>query len=158
MAQLSQQVRPLLAMALIALLLVLVCVGSLVVGGGSEDGGGEGSELGLPPGGPSPDPSASGDAGGGVTSYSSDRPLADEASRLLESYRSQDGCALREAGFLDLFGNTWTCTVQGPGWVDVCLVSGGADSSGGEQRGSDVRVVHMDTKEWEQAYGQESGQ
>lgn len=158
MAQLSQQARPLLAIVLVVLLLVLVCAASVIVGSGGGLGAGVGGgspDAGLPGGGGSSG-TAGGEGGGeGVTSYSSDRTLADEASSLLSSYEGREGCVLREAGFLDLFGNAWTCTVQGPGWVDVCLVSGTGTGEG--RSGSDVRVVHMEADEWERAYGQAVG-
>lgn len=166
MAQLSQQARPLVALALVVLLLVLVCVGSAIVGGGGGISGPDGDDGTAGPAGSAGDspewsPGSEGSLGSedrkeGVTSYSSERSLADEASGLLEAYRDRGECVLREAGFLDLFGNAWTCTVQGPGWVDVCLVSGDAASRDGASR-SDVRVVHMRADEWERAYGQAMG-
>lgn len=160
MAQLSQQARPLVAIALVVLLLVLVCVGSAIIGSGGGGTKGESGEEGTSGPGASAAglPQAPGGAPGDgdtVTSYSSERTLAEEASSLLESYEAQGECVLREAGFLDLFGNAWTCTVQGPDWVDVCLVSGSGDA--GESSGSDVRVVHMEAEEWRRAYEKAAG-
>lgn len=98
---------------------------------------------------------SSGDVGGEaaasdgseVRMYTSELDLVGEATRLLQGYREEGSCLLREAGYLDLFGNVWSCTVQGPGWVDVCVVSEGADG------GSEVRVVRMDVDEWGRSYG-----
>lgn len=90
-----------------------------------------------------------GDEGSVTRGYSSELDLVDEASRLLEGYEDEGSCLLREAGYLDLFGNVWSCTVQGPGWVEVCVVSQA------EGTGSEVKVVRMGIEEWERSYGNE---
>lgn len=155
MALRPQQIGPLLAVGLVVVVLVLVCVGALlgVMGSDTEEGvsGGQG-----PAGGEEASPDdPSEDGASGVTSYSSERGPSEEAAEILRSYEDQGDCLLREAGFIDLFGNAWTCTVQGPGWVEVCLVSG---SEGvGVDGESDVRIIRMDAEEWERAYGQAAG-
>lgn len=155
MALRPQQISPLLAVGLVVVVLVLVCVGALLgaMGSDTEEGvsGGQG-----PAGGEEASPDdPSEDGVSGVTSYSSERGPSEEAAEILRSYEDQGDCLLREAGFIDLFGNAWTCTVQGPGWVEVCLVSG---SEGvGVDGESDVRIIRMDAEEWERAYGQAAG-
>lgn len=86
-----------------------------------------------------------------MRSYDSELDLADEATRLLEEYQEKGSCLLMEAGYLDLLGNVWTCTVQGAGWVDVCVVSEA------EGTGSTVRVIRMDVDEWRESYASNGG-
>ncbi len=58
----------------------------------------------------------------------SERSVAREAGELLEERRARGDCVLARSGYLDLFGRTWGCVLQGNGWVEICLVSGtGAD-------------------------------
>lgn len=61
------------------------------------------------------------------TLVSGDLPTV--AQGLVLDYRSQGNCLLRHAGYLDLLGNVWGCVVQGPKWVDVCVVSQGNGES-----------------------------
>lgn len=81
----------------------------------------------------------------GVRGYTSKASLQDTATRLLEEYARAGKCVLVRAGYLDLLGNNWSCTVVGDGWVDTVVVRGTRDS-----RGSEVKVVRMDAKEWEE--------
>lgn len=99
--------------------------------------------------GPSAEDAGEGDDGlASVSERSSDLDLAEESSRIVRAYRDRGDCLLRRAGYLDLLGNVWSCTVEGPGWVDVVWVS--ASQGGG---GSRVRVVRLGLEEWEAAYG-----
>lgn len=88
-----------------------------------------------------------GETGAAVSSYASEDGVAEEAGRLLDGYEAQGDCVLREAGYLDLFGRVWTCTVQGPGWVDMCFATERAD-----QGGCEVRRVRLDAAEWRESY------
>ena len=66
-----------------------------------------------------------------------------EAGRaLLESYQEQGSCVLVRAGYLDLLGQVWECTVLGDGWVDVCVV-------GEEEDGCLVWRTRMEVSEVE---------
>lgn len=87
--------------------------------------------------------------GSDVSSYTSELALPDEAERILRGYEEDGSCLLMDAGYLDLFGGVWSCTVQGDGWVDVCLVS---ETDEGR---SDVRVIRMDAEEWGRSYDAE---
>jgi hypothetical protein len=78
----------------------------------------------------------------GIARRSSPRPLADEARAVLSAYRDERDCALVQAGYIDLLGGTWSCTVQGPGWVDVVVVSADGASA------SKVTTTRMDVSEW----------
>lgn len=64
------------------------------------------------------------------------------ACDLVAGYRDEGDCLLRHAGYLDLLGNVWGCVVQGPGWVDVCVVSQGENVSQSVVR---VRRLGADT-------------
>ena len=56
--------------------------------------------------------------------------LVDVATAEIEVYEEQVGVVLARAGYLDLTGDVWSCTVLGPGWVDTCVVSEDEDSGG----------------------------
>lgn len=159
----SRPMRRLAVVCLAALALVLLVVlrprgTGPDVASGPQDGGsasapvdesaGDGAESGGSPTDGDPVEVVSSADGTGIRSYSSDLELEGEAERLLAAYEQQGSCLLREAGYLDLFGNVWSCTVQGPGWVDVCVVSGR------DGDGSEVRVIRMDVGEWEASYGE----
>ena len=125
----------------------------------------EGTLAGQPAGGPASDvpeaagsgarasqlPADEGDAASGahdergihVSSLRSELPVEESAAQLLEDYRDQGGCALVQAGWLDLLGNVWSCTVQGSTWTDLCVVRGVDDGT------SEVRVVRMEGEAWE---------
>ena len=63
---------------------------------------------------------------------------ADVAARtVLGRYEADGTCLLASAGYLDLFGRVWGCVVEGPGWVDVCVVEETAEGT------SVVRTVRM---------------
>lgn len=87
-----------------------------------------------------------------ATAYTTARDVPEAASDLLERYRDEGDCLLRQAGYLDLLGNVWSCMTEGPGWVDVCVV---VRSESGE--GCAVRVVRLDRKEWEESYADAKG-
>ena len=78
----------------------------------------------------------------GVWRRQSELAVADEARSVLSAYRDAHDCVLVQAGYLDLLGGTWSCTVQGPGWVDVVVV--GADGSSGSR----VTTTRMGVSEW----------
>lgn len=44
------------------------------------------------------------------------------AQDLVACYEQTDSCLVRQAGYLDLFGEVWGCVFEGPGWVDLCVV------------------------------------
>ena len=67
------------------------------------------------------------------------------AAEVLDRYLGQGDVALAHAGWVDLLGGCWGCVAVGPGWADVCLVSGG-DSS------SKVQTLRMEAEEWGRAY------
>jgi len=73
-----------------------------------------------------------------VLSYEVDEGLVAFATRLLSSYEERGDCVLASSGFLDLLGRTWSCTVEGDGWVDVCMVDESDDGT------SSVCVIHLD--------------
>lgn len=74
-----------------------------------------------------------------LATRSSELPLEEEGSRVLEGYRARGDCVLAQAGYLDLAGRVWGCVVQGDGWAEVCLVEEGNDGDG-----CSVSVVRMD--------------
>lgn len=56
-------------------------------------------------------------------------PLQEEAKARIEMYRDAGSCSLECAGYLDLFGNTWGCIVQGDGWVEVLVIRNVAEGT-----------------------------
>lgn len=78
------------------------------------------------------------------------KPLAvqEAAKEEVLRYRDRSDCVVTQAGYLDLFGRTWGCVIEGCGWVDVCVVS----QCQGEQA-SKVKTVRMEVADWEQVYG-----
>lgn len=78
----------------------------------------------------------------GVTTYETELELPEASQELVERYRDRGDCLMREAGYLDLLGDAWSCVVQGPDWVDVCVVS-----SASENAGSVVRVQRLERPE-----------
>ena len=76
---------------------------------------------------------------GEVTTYETQLELPDASQELVERYRDRGDCLMRQSGYLDLLGDTWSCVVQGPDWVDVCVVSAAA-----EDAGSVVRVQRLE--------------
>lgn len=79
-----------------------------------------------------------------VTRLSVALGVADAATRMLADYQASGDCVLADAGYLDLKGRVWSCTVQGAGWVELCMVQGRDD-----ELLSDVTRIRMDAKEWE---------
>ena len=93
---------------------------------------------------PSVPPTGSG--AGSVERRASPLDMREEALSLLSSSRSAGDCVLVRAGYVDLMGRVWSCTVQGDGWVDVCVVR--PDGAGD---GSAVTTVRMRGDEWSPA-------
>lgn len=91
------------------------------------------------------------DAGGAIRRISSERSLEEEARELLVAYRDQGDCVLVRSGPIDLLGNAWSCVIQGPDWVDVCVVRRDKDLTA-----SEVTICRMDIQEWEES-ANESG-
>lgn len=79
---------------------------------------------------------------GSTTSWRTDEPLQQTGRALLEGYQEQGSCVLVRAGYLDLLGQVWECTVLGDGWVDVCVV-------GEEEDGCLVWCTRMEVSEVE---------
>ena len=82
---------------------------------------------------------------GNPVSHDAEGDVAQAASAELERYKRRGDCVLCQAGYLDLLGGVWGCLVQGPGWVEMCVVEeheGGAHST--------VRTVRMEEEEWGQ--------
>ena len=69
--------------------------------------------------------------------------VPDAAEELLRAYQSGGRCTLAQAGYLDLVGNVWSCTVQGEGWVEVAVVRALIEG------GSEVTTIRMDADTWE---------
>ena len=59
------------------------------------------------------------------------------AQAVLGRYEADGMCLLASAGYLDLFGRVWGWVVEGPGWVDVCVVEEMTEGA------SVVRTVRM---------------
>ena len=74
-----------------------------------------------------------------------DLSVEDAAEEVLGRYLEESDVALARAGWVDLLGRCWGCVAVGPGWADVCLVSGD-DSS------SKVQTLRMEADEWRRAY------
>jgi hypothetical protein len=87
-------------------------------------------------------------ATGTIATWTEEGELPEVASAVLSDYQGAGSCVLVHAGYLDLLGNVWGCTVTGDGWVDTCLVS--------EKGGScEVRRRRVETAKAEAAYGRE---
>lgn len=140
-----------LAMAL-ALMLLLSAAPPGAGGGGGGDAPGAGvatqseGSAGTP---------AEVEAGAGgtppIARYESAEPIQQAASALLEGYRDSGDAALAHAGYVDLLGRVWSCTVRGRSWVDVCFVRQLDDER------SEVEVIRMDVDDWKDAYEGEFG-
>ncbi len=72
--------------------------------------------------------------------------VSDAAGVLIKRYREQTGTTLVHAGWLDLVGRCWGCVVVGPGWADVCLVSGTDEVC-------TAQTIRMEVEEWRRIYG-----
>ncbi len=66
--------------------------------------------------------------------------LSEAASSLVRAYDETGVCLVRQAGYLDLAGDVWGCVLEGPGWVDVCVLSREGE------RESVVRVERLGTE------------
>ncbi len=80
----------------------------------------------------------------GVTTYETELELPDASQELVEQYRDRGDCLMCQAGYLDLLGDAWSCVVQGPDWVDVCVVSAAAGDSGSVVRVQRLEKVDVD--------------
>lgn len=79
----------------------------------------------------------------GITEFHVNEELVSAAQGVLFRYQERGDCVLAQAGYLDLMGNVWACTVQGDGWVEVTVLR-----SCGEEGGCDVTTVLMDASVW----------
>jgi len=79
----------------------------------------------------------------GITEFHVNEELVSAAQGVLFRYEERGDCVLAQAGYLDLMGNVWACTVQGDGWVEVTVLR-----SCGEEGGCDVTTVLMDASVW----------
>ncbi len=82
---------------------------------------------------------------GSPISHDAEGNVVQAASAELERYRLRGDCVLCRAGYLDLLGDVWGCLVQGPGWVEMCVVEEHEDGIR-----STVRTVRMEEEEWGQ--------
>lgn len=116
-------------------------------GGSGADAPSEGTRAGDAPGGVD---GLVAEAGGSAVprrEWSVDEGVSRAAGDLLENYAARGDTTLAHAGWLDLLGSVWGCTVVGPGWVDLCFV---------ERQGEDasrVSVLRMEVDQWREAYG-----
>ena len=117
--------------------------GSLPASAGDTEDDGDGSE-----GQPSDGRSVRQTATGSITTWTAAGDLPEVASSVLVDYQDAGSCVLVHAGYLDLLGNVWCCTVTGDGWVDTCFVS---------ERGEacEVRRQRVEIAKVEDAYVQE---
>lgn len=75
-----------------------------------------------------------------VESYEVDESLETAAAELMKDYQARQDCILLEARYIDLLGNVWGFSVEGAGWVDVCIMrDAGSDATS-------VEIVHMETE------------
>ncbi len=72
-----------------------------------------------------------------VESYEVARPLKTAASDLMKEYQNRSDCVLLEARYLDLLGSVWGFSVEGQGWVDVCIMRDAGT------RSTAVEIVHL---------------
>lgn len=72
-----------------------------------------------------------------VESYEVARPLRTAAASLMKEYQDRSDCILLEARYLDLLGSIWGFSVEGQGWVDVCIMRDAGASS------TAVEIVHL---------------
>ena len=69
--------------------------------------------------------------------------VSDQATSELERLRVEPKSVLARAGYLDMFGSVWSCTVAGDGWVEIVVLSDGGE--GGCKR----QCVRMEREQWE---------
>ena len=84
-------------------------------------------------------------------SYETRSDVVETSRKLLADYRDAGDCVLVRAGYLDLLGSTWSCTVSFGDSVEVCVV---AEAASGDS--CEVRVLRMEVRRWEEAYGGET--
>lgn len=72
-------------------------------------------------------------------------PVDETAKQLLLAYKEQGDCVLVRSEYLDLFGRSWVCIVQGPKWVDMCYV---VEKTRDEKAISSVKTIRMNVDEW----------
>lgn len=84
-----------------------------------------------------------------VESSMTERGLSETATELLRGYEQRGGCILARAGYLDLLGRAWGCTVVSGGRVETCLVR-----EDGRTGGCVVSVIEMDEGAWSESYEQ----
>lgn len=84
------------------------------------------------------------DAPAGVRVVETTQPLQQTAQELVGEYRDYGLCLVCQAGYLDLLGNAWGCVMEGPGWVDVCLVTEGTNRTSSVVR---VERIVMDQED-----------
>lgn len=82
-----------------------------------------------------------------VSERNSNRSLPEEARDVLHAYQSQGSCLLKQAGYLDLLGNVWSCTVEGDGWVELVVIREGAKSAC-----STVKTLHFEVETWQRDF------
>lgn len=75
--------------------------------------------------------------------------VSEAGAELLDSYEGRRDCVLVSWGYLDVWGDVWSCVVDGGDWADVCFLEA---SPGG---GCDVRILHIDADDLERAWLQE---
>lgn len=88
---------------------------------------------------------------GELTQRRSQLSLLDEARAALEGYRDLGTCVLVRSGYLDFLGRTWSCTVFGGSWVEVCVIGEREDGT------SEVSCVRMDARDWKEQIAKEVG-
>lgn len=66
------------------------------------------------------------------------------AKRVLAGYEDSSDCVLARAGYVDLLGGAWSCTVVGEDWVDTVVVRAREDG-----RSCEVKTVRMGVSAWE---------
>ncbi|MBO7674072.1 MAG: hypothetical protein J6S63_03580 [Atopobiaceae bacterium] len=71
-----------------------------------------------------------------TTTYRTDDDLPTVATDVMDRYRYGEACLVRGSGYLGLLARTWSCVIEGPGWVDLCVVQQ-------EDKGCTVRVTRI---------------
>lgn len=77
-----------------------------------------------------------------VSGYETTTDLESTASELVHRYGDEEACVVQCAGYLGLLGTTWACVMEGPGWVDICVVRQ-------QEQGCVVRTARLTPEEWE---------
>lgn len=89
---------------------------------------------------------------GEVSAYEVAEDLPAASTQVLRDYQARGSCVLAQAGYLDLLGDVWSCTVVGGGWVEVVVVRSLEDGAG-----SEVKTIRMDASEWEEGVPAQDG-